>query len=323
MRSSTATGHTGSRPAAARAFWTLLPNPAPAELARATQGWDLHPLITTDLTQRRRHPKLERFGEVRYLTVWDIDPRDGREASDAELRFVFDDERLVIVQQGPPEHLRDIGALLTAADALPVRSPVSAVYRVLNAVVADFVQIGADIERELERVEAEVFDSRVHEDYRRIYRLRQRIGTIDRAASGLAEAVRDGRAEIEAATVGETALRPYFRRLVDDVEGVARLAAAEHVALDAVVSSHESNVSTRQNQDMRTISSFAALLAIPTVVAGIYGMNFKNLPLVQWQFGWLVIGLSIVVVDVVAVVLFLRRGWLGKGRKGRAAEDEQ
>ncbi|WP_318152929.1 CorA family divalent cation transporter [Microbacterium helvum] len=80
--------------------------------------------------------------------------------------------------------------------------------------------------------------------------------------------------------------------------------------LDAILSSHENNVAARQNQDMRTISAFAALLAVPTLIAGLYGMNFKNIPLVQWQDGWTVVGLSIVVIDLIIHGLLKRRRWL-------------
>jgi magnesium transporter len=178
--------------------------------------------------------------------------------------------------------------------------------------------LGAGIERELVSVEAEVFDSRVREDYRRIYRLRQRIGLVDRAASGVAEAVRSARAEIQAITEPEPELRPYFVHLENDLIGIARLAAAEHGELDAVVSSHESNVSTRQNRDMRTISAYAALLAIPTVIAGVYGMNFKNLPLLHSELGWLIAIGIMIVLDVAVYVLFRRRGWLGGAPSARS-----
>ena len=61
---------------------------------------------------------------------------------------------------------------------------------------------------------------------------------------------------------------------------------------------------------MRTISAFAALLALPTLIAGLYGMNFKNIPLVQWQYGWIVVAAAIIVVDIIIYVMFKRRRWL-------------
>jgi len=231
--------------------------------------------------------------------------------SESDLAIMLSEDGLLLVQQGPAAELRDLEELLDEHGPVPVTSPISAVYRVLDAVVHDFIELSADFETELDEVEAQVFDSRVHEDYRRIYRLRQRIGRIDRSANGLADALRSGRQEIEALTAREAPLHPYFVHLAHDAEGVARLAASEYSALDAVVSSHQSNVAMRQNHDMRTISAFAAMLAIPTVIAGLYGMNFKNLPLIEWEYGWVAVGIAILVLDLVVYAAFRRRGWLG------------
>jgi magnesium transporter len=298
----------------------ILVNPDRNDLDHVQRRFGLHPLVVTDLLAGRQHPRFESFSDHRYLTVWDLNPRsDGSTREETDIAMVLhDDGGLLVVQRGPDEGRRDIEALLAEPGASEdgsrpaATSALSAAYRILDAVVRDFVELGAGVERDLDEVEAEVFDSSVREDYRRIYRLRQRIGRIDRAASGLATALRAGKSELEALAAAEPALRAYLVHLEHAAEGVASLASAEHSALDAVVSSHESNVATRQNQDMRTISAFAALLAIPTVVAGLYGMNFKNLPLIDWEFGWVAVGAALLVLDLAVYFAFRRRGWLGK-----------
>lgn len=97
---------------------------------------------------------------------------------------------------------------------------------------------------------------------------------------------------------------------MDDAAGTAALIANQSKGLDAILSSYEHTVATRQNQDMRTSSAFAALLAVPTLIAGLYGMNFDNIPPVQWEFGWVAIGAAIVRIDTVLYGLFKRRRWL-------------
>lgn len=292
--------------------WVRSVNPDAGELEQLEKRFGLHPLIVDDLREGRQEPKLERLGQHLYLTIWDVKRSDEVPATRSEIAMIFNDRTCLVIQRGSGAHIRDVEALLRSGGLVAVTSPISAVYRVLDAVVHDFVKLGVGVEDELEEVEKEVFDSRIHEDYRRIYRLRQSIGQIDRAVSGLAEAIGSGRDELDALMDDE--LRPFFVHLEHDVNGVAKLASAEHAALDAAVSSHESNVSTRQNRDMRTISAFAALLAIPTVIAGIYGMNFKNLPPFQWEWGWVVVGIAMLVIDVVVYAMFRRRGWLADGR---------
>ena len=288
-------------------------NPTDAEIDELRSRYDLHPLILEDLRAGRQQPKFERPGEHLYLSLWDMNA--AREQDDppavSELAIIFDEHLLLVVQRGDEASLRDLNAALASPGALPITSTISAVHRLLDIIVSDFVSLGAAIEEDLAAVEDEVFDSRVHEDYRRIYGLRGRIGQIDRAASGLSEAMRSARREFQAMTDREPRLRPYFSHLEHDAVGAAHLSAAQHKELDAVVSSHESNVATRQNQDMRTISAYAALLAIPTVVAGLYGMNFKNLPLLDFELGWLIVVAGVVTLDVVTYVIFRRRGWLG------------
>lgn len=293
-------------------LWQRLVNPDEAQLAKVQEEYGLHPLIVADLLEGRQQPKAESFERHLYVSVWDVD-RQGPDpaTTDTDLALILTEDRLLLVQRGAPDELRDLDSLLTGPGQIPVDSAIAAAYRVLEAVVRDFVELGALVESDLDDIEAEVFDRRVREDYERIYRLRQRIGRIDRAVSGLADALRHARPQIETATAGSPELRPYFAHLELDARGVAHLAAAEHESLDAVVSSHESNVATRQNQDMRTISAFAALLAIPTVIAGIYGMNFKNLPPFQWEFGWIAVGIGMLLIDVAALLAFRRRGWLG------------
>ena len=110
--------------------------------------------------------------------------------------------------------------------------------------------------------------------------------------------------------MGKDKIVPYLHDLLDPPPGTAALINNQSSALDAILSSHENNVSARQDKDMRPLSAFAALLALPTLIAGLYGMNLKNIPLVQRQYGWLVVGGAIVVVDVVIYLMFKRRHWL-------------
>ena len=185
-----------------------------------------------------------------------------------------------------------------------------AAYTIMADVVDGYAKAAADVESDLESLEEQVFNEGTTEDHRRIYEIRKDIGRIDRAVSSIAAALRESTQHLETLTVGKDRIGPYLHDLLDDAAGTAALINNQSRALDAILSSHENNVSARQNKDMRTISAFAALLALPTLIAGVYGMNFKNIPLVQWQYGWLVVGGAIIVIDVVIYLMFKRRHWL-------------
>ena len=161
--------------------------------------------------------------------------------------------------------------------------------QIMADLVDGYAKAAADVETDLEELEVQVFSESTPEDHRRIYEIRKDIGRIDRAVSSIAAALRESTRRLEATKVGREEIVPYLHDLLDDAAGTAALINNQSRALDAILSSHENNVAARQNKDMRTISAFAALLALPTLIAGVYGMNFKNLPLVQWQFGWIAI----------------------------------
>jgi magnesium transporter len=217
---------------------------------------------------------------------------------------------LMTVQRAEGATLTDLQQLLERAPESLRNGTMPAAYTIMADVVDGYAKAAADVESDLEELEEQVFSDATAEDHLRIYKVRKDIGRVDRAVSSIAAALRESTSHLESLSVGKEHIVPYLHDLLDDAAGTAALINNQSKALDAILSSHENNVSARQNKDMRTISAFAALLALPTLIAGLYGMNFKNIPLVQWQYGWLAIAIVIIVVDVIIYVMFKRRRWL-------------
>jgi uncharacterized membrane protein HdeD (DUF308 family) len=119
--------------------------------------------------------------------------------------------------------------------------------------------------------------------------------------------IKDRLAEL---TAGNRDLEPFVQDLIDDLAGVSQLCADQEVALDGVIATHENAIASAQAVDSRKIAAIAALLAIPAVISGLYGMNVTNLPGTNWLYGWVVIALVIVLIEVWAYVRFTQRGWL-------------
>ena len=140
-----------------------------------------------------------------------------------------------------------------------------------------------------------------------------RIGKIDRAVSSLARALEVSRPHLASVSVAGRQVEPYVEDLLDMLSGTASLLRDQSSTLDAVVASHENNAAARQNDDVRRISAIAALLSVPALTAGIFGMNFADLPLVKVAYGWTWVLAGAVLVDVVVFLLFRRRGWLCRG----------
>ncbi|HWS50801.1 MAG TPA: CorA family divalent cation transporter [Microbacterium sp.] len=292
-------------------LWVQLINPDEQTVTEARETLGIHPVAAADVVSGRQQPKVQKFEEHLFVLLWQIIVE--KESEDIELGQTYlyiGDGWLLTVQRGETEEITDLRELVEQSATELRDSPMAAAYVIMAHIVDGYAKAAADVESDLEELEEQVFTESTTEDHRRIYRVRKDIGRIDRAVSSIAAALRESTDHLDSMTVGHEHVVPYLHDLLDDAAGTAALINNQSHALDAILSSHENNVSARQNKDMRTISAFAALLALPTLIAGLYGMNFKNIPLVQWQYGWVVIGAAIIVVDVVIYLMFKRRKWL-------------
>jgi magnesium transporter len=292
-------------------IWLHLVDPDEATINDARDTLGIHPLAAADVVSGRQQPKVQIFDEHLFVLLWHLLPaKDSGELTIGQTFLYIGDGWLLTVQRAEGAELTDLRALLEQSPEILRNTALAAAYTIMADVVDGYAKAAADVEAELEELEEQVFDDSTNEDHRRIYKVRKDVGRIDRAVSSIAASLRASTNHLDQLTVGNEQILPYLHDLLDDAAGTAALLNDQSRALDAVLSSHENNISARQNKDMRTISAFAALLALPTLIAGIYGMNFKNLPLVEWQYGWIAIGVVIVIVDVIIYVMFKRRRWL-------------
>ena len=269
--------------------WVQLVNPDEDLVTEARETLGIHPVAAADVVSGRQQPKVQKFAEHLFVLLWQIIVE--QDSSDIALgqTFLYIGDGWLLTVQRAEEEPTDLRALVEESPTELRDSPMAAAYVIMAEIVDGYAKAAADVETDLEELEEQVFTESTTEDHKRIYRVRKDIGRIDRAVSSIAAALRESTDHLDEMTVGHEHVVPYLHDLLDDAAGTAALINNQSRALDAILSSHENNVSARQNKDMRTISAFAALLALPTLIAGLYGMNFKNIPLVQWQYGWLAI----------------------------------
>lgn len=291
--------------------WLHLVEPEEETVERARTILGIHPIAAADVASGRQQPKVQKFAEHLFVMLWSILEHEESDGLVLGQTYLYIGEGwLLTVQRAEGGKLPDLRRLLEDAPEDLRNGTMPAAYTIMANVVDGYAKAAADVETELEELEEQVFNDATAEDHRRIYKIRKDIGRVDRAVSSIAAALRESTDHLESLTVGNEHIVPYLHDLLDDAAGTAALINNQSKALDAILSSHENNVAARQNKDMRTISAFAALLALPTLIAGVYGMNFKNIPLVQWQYGWVAIGIAMVIVDVIIYVMFKRRNWL-------------
>ena len=242
--------------------------------------------------------------------MWLLHKTRSSRLSVGELFLFVRDGLLVTVQRNMARHPLDIAEILDATETSLEAGAVGGLYGIMANVANNYSDLASEVEKDLERLEQQVFNQDEEDDAAKMYRLRQELGKLQRAVSSMAKALETSRDRVDELAVGNKALAPYLRDLLDDLAGTAQLVTEQGIALDGVVASHENNVASRQNDDTRKISAFAALLSVPTVLAGLFGMNFKNLPGVSWTYGWEALLAVVVVIDVAMFINFKRRHWL-------------
>lgn len=291
--------------------WLSLVHPDEDTVNEARETLGIHPIAAADVLSGRQQPKVQKFAEHLFILLWNIMRADDSDNLVlGETILYIGDGWLLTVQRGEGGKLTDLYELLKEAPEELRNGPMPTAYTIMANVIDGYAKAAADIETDLEELEEQVFTDSTTEDHHRIYEIRRNIGRIDRAVSSIAAALRESTGHFKTLTVGKEHIMPYLHDLLDDAAGTAALINHQSRALEAILSTHENNVSARQNQDMRTISAFAALLALPTLIAGVYGMNFDNLPPFEWEYGWVVVALAMVVVDLVVYRMFKRRHWL-------------
>ena len=269
----------------------------------------LPPLAVRDAAAGGQQPKMQFFDGRMFAVLWALNSSEPHPRYEITEMFIFAmDSVLVTIEYGNPP-AGDVRAALEA-EAPGADGVIGAAYKVLAAAAVRYTEAAHWIEQELEELEDQVFDVDKPNDPHRIYGLRRHIGKVNRSVSGITRSLERAVDDLDAATGNNDSLKPFLRDLLDDLVGTDQLTNDQDKALDGIVATHENDVATRQGRDSRRISAVAALIATPAVIAGIYGMNFKNLPGVDWVYGWLVIMGGMAVIAAFMAYMFRRAHWL-------------
>ena len=181
-------------------------------------------------------------------------------------------------------------------------------YAICDRVVDEYEKVGAALEVDVDEVEESVFSPARTNDSIRIYTLKREIAEVRRAVMPLREPIRRFAIGQMAGIDEDTAT--YFRDVADHLHRVSEVIDNLDVLLSTAFDAHLARVSVQQNDDMRKISAGAALVVVPTLIAGIYGMNFDHMPELRWTLGY-PLALGFMAAVCTALYVFFRRvGWL-------------
>jgi magnesium transporter len=290
-------------------IWVGMTDPTESELTAVADAFGLHPLAVEDALNAHQRPKLDRYDDSLFLslrTIWYVDEDDAVETG--EINIFVGARYVVTVRHGDGSELHTRRIDLESDAKVLGHGPSAVVYTVCDRVVDDYEEVAAFLQEDVDEVESSVFSPDRTNDSVRIYKLKREIAEMRRAVLPLKEPMRQ-LAEGRVAGIDE-ATRPFFADVHDHVARTAEAIDTLDNLLTAAFQGHLARISVQQNEDMRKISAGVALAAVPTLIAGVYGMNFDHMPELRWQFGYAyAIGLMAVIVWALWV-FFKKSGWL-------------
>ena len=288
--------------------WIGLHEPSDAEMARVQRLFGLHDLAVEDALQLHQRPKVERFGDTLLVvlrTLWYVDEGDAVETG--QVTAFVGPRYVVTVRHGKGGELATTRHELEERASMLGHGPAAVLWAVSDAIVDDYERVAEQVEIDVDEIESSVFSPERTSDAERIYRLKREVLEMRRAIDPLRE-------PMEQFAHGGGGLGPkagpFFRDVADHLSRVSDQAEAIDTLLTSALNAHLARVSVQQNDDMRKISAWVAIAAVPTMLAGIYGMNFDNMPELRWHFGYYAVLLLMAVVCFTMYRFFRKVGWL-------------
>jgi magnesium transporter len=296
--------------------WLGLVEPTAEQIAAVAAEFELPALAVEDAVKAHQRPKLERYGDVLFVVVKPVRYIDHVEIVEVDEVAVFLGEKFVVtVRHGDNDVVSRVRKELDHNSDLLGGGPSAVLYRLVDIVVDGYADVAAEIDVDVSDIEVQVFGGDPVDHSERIYKLKREVLQFRSAVQPLAPAVE----ELAAGAVPGVSPKAaeYFRdvhdhllRVGDRIDGYDNLLTGVLQADLARVAVRQNQAAARQSEDVRKISAWAAIALVPTAIAGIYGMNFDNMPELHTHYGYFVVLAVIVLACVGLYVQFRRNDWL-------------
>jgi magnesium transporter len=289
--------------------WLGVHEPTPEEFDAVAREFDLHELAVEDAVEAHERPKLEVYGETLFVVLKTLRYIDSEEViRSGEIMLFVNPAFVITVRHGDASELHPVREAIEKRPDLLRCGPGAVLHAVIDRVVDDYEPAVQGLEIDIQQVEEQVFSDAAVNPAQRIYRLEREVLEMQRAVVPLAAPV-DRLARGHFGLVSPE-MRDYFRDVHDHLLRVAGRIEGFRELLSSALQANLTQVTVRQNEDMRRISAWVAILAVPTMIAGIYGMNFRHMPELAWRYGYPAVVALILVACGLLYRAFRRAGWL-------------
>jgi magnesium transporter len=286
-----------------------LHEPDKAEMDRVAKIFGLHRLAVEDSLHPAQRPKVEKYADMVFLVLKTL--RYGKESDTikaGQVALFMGPDYVVTVRQAAGFELESVRHELEAHTDVLKQGPAAVVYAVCDRIVDVYEEVVSDLEDDVDEVEDSVFSPRPADASKRIYGLNRELNTLRRAVNPLQGPMQQfAHAEIEGVSADAA---PFFRDVADHLARVGDAVDSLGNLLSSAFDADQSRIGVQQNDDMRQMSAWAAIFAVITVLAGIYGMNFAHMPELKWSFAYPLLLVVMLALSLVLYRRFKKSGWL-------------
>lgn len=288
--------------------WIGLFEPTPDELRKLQQNYDLHPLAIEDAFKAHQLPKIDVYGDQLFVVARTA-RLEGERIAYGETAIFLSQDHVITVRHGSARAHTELRHQLEAAPSLLSHGVDYVLHAILDFIVDGYMPVVEAIEEEVLEMEQHALDSFLERDeVRRIFALRRELTRFQRVLGPMSE-VCSKLANLDLPCL-DADVRPYFRDVLDHVRRVEAMVGSLREVLTTVFEVSNLLEQQRQGKSTRQLAAWAAILAVPTALAGIYGMNFENMPELSTKYGYFVVVGIMLFLCSALYIRFKRTRWL-------------
>jgi magnesium transporter len=295
--------------------WLGLYTPTEDELTAIAEQYDLHPLAVEDAVYAHQRPKLDRYDDALFMvlkTATYVEHEELTATSEVvgtgEVMIFLGAHYVITVRHGEHGELAELRHRLEDQPDLLALGPSAVLYAIADHVVDLFVEVAGAVEEDVDELEASVFSPERTDDIGRLYQLKRELMQLRRAVSPL-EVPLQKLADRQIDAIPDE-MKSYFGDVLDHAIRVRDQVSSLDELLSSILQASLARTSLADNEDTRKISAYAGIIAVPTAIAGIYGMNFRFMPELEWPYGYPLVLVVILSLCVLLYRGFKRNGWL-------------
>lgn len=292
-------------------IWVALKDPDEGELENMRHKFGLHELAVEDARKGNQRPKIEEYGESIFVVLHTVETHPDLEFSTGEIDIFASKNYILTIRNKTREGFSSVRERCEREPDLLKYGSAFVLYALMDTVVDRYFPVIDSIEQKLEQIEDKIFSksSSARSVIEEIYILKRRIVILQHTVAALLDAASKlhGGGRVPPLCQG---MQDYFRDVSDHVLRIGKSIETIREMTTTAVQVNISLISQGESEVTKKLASYGALFALPTSIAGIYGMNFKYMPELEWQWGYPLIVISMILTDVLLWWRFRRAGWL-------------